>query len=160
MTYSLEAIAHLDHCKNFARLQQKFSQFNPLKVLRVDQFEIRHSNVLAWLLDPNENHQLGSFFIRKLITRLVVRTENEEKVDHFDFLPFLYTSFSDTEVYREVKTANNRYIDIVVVVPSQRIVLVIENKFHAGESQGQLEDYLTFAQEKYGGKGYTIVPFF
>lgn len=160
MTYSLEAIAHLDHCKNFARLHQKFFQFNPLKVLRVDQFEIRHSNVLAWLLDPNENHQLGSFFIRKLITRLVVRTENEEKVDHFDFFPFLYTSFSDTEVYREVKTANNRYIDIVVVVPSQRIVLVIENKFHAGESQGQLEDYLTFAQEKYGGKGYTIVPVF
>lgn len=155
-----EAIAHLDHCKNFARLHQKFSQFNPLKVLRVDQFEIRHSNVLAWLLDPNENHQLGSFFIKKMITRLFVRQENEEKVAHFDFLPYLNASFSDTEVYREVKTENNRYIDLLIVVPSQKLVIVIENKFHAGESLGQLEDYLTFVRKKYGGKGYTVVPIF
>ncbi|WP_442956647.1 PD-(D/E)XK nuclease family protein [Planococcus sp. PAMC 21323] len=27
-----------------------------MKVLRVDQFEIRHSNILAWLLNPNEMH--------------------------------------------------------------------------------------------------------
>jgi hypothetical protein len=63
MTYSLESIAQLDHSKEFAALHQKFHQFNPLKVLRVDQFEIRHSNVLAWLFDPNENHMLGSFLL-------------------------------------------------------------------------------------------------
>lgn len=160
MSYLLETIAHLDHAKDFARLHRKFTQFNPLKVLRVDQFEIRHSNVLAWLLDPNENHQMGSFFIKKLVSRLVIHVENEEKVDNLDLLSFLHASFFDTEVYREVKTGNNRYIDFLVVVPSQRIVLVIENKFHAGESQGQLEDYLTYAQDQYNMEGYTIIPVF
>lgn len=160
MSYLLETIAHLDHAKDFARLHRKFTQFNPLKVLRVDQFEIRHSNVLAWLLDPNENHQMGSFFIKKLVSRLVLHVENEEKVDDLDLLSFLHASFFDTEVYREVKTGNNRYIDLLVVVPSQRIVLVIENKFHAGESQGQLEDYLTYAQDQYHMEGYTIIPVF
>ncbi|WP_161787038.1 PD-(D/E)XK nuclease family protein [Planococcus sp. CAU13] len=47
MTYSLETFSHLEHSKEFARLHQKFHQFNPLKVLRVDKFEIRHSNILA-----------------------------------------------------------------------------------------------------------------
>ncbi|MFB5934813.1 PD-(D/E)XK nuclease family protein [Peribacillus castrilensis] len=160
MTFSLEAIAQLDHSKEFARLHQKFHQFNPLKVLRVDQFEIRHSNVLAWLLDPNENHQLGSFFLKKLLSRLVTRNENEDKVEGIDFLTYLYASFSDAEVYREVKTETNRYIDLLVVVPSQKLVLVIENKFHAAESHGQLEDYLTYARNHYEENGYSIIPIF
>ena len=117
LNYSFESIAQLDHSKEFAQLHQKFNQFNPFKVLRVDQFEIRHSNILAWLLDPNENHQLGSFFLKKLISRLMTRTENEDKAEGIDSSPYLYASFSDVEVYREVKTKTNRSIDLLVIVP-------------------------------------------
>ena len=160
MTYSLEQIAQLEHSREFARLHQKFHQFNPLKVLRVDQYEIRHSNILAWLLDPNETHQLGSFFLKKLLTRLVMRAENEGKGDGIDFLSFLYSSFHDAEVSREVKTHTNRMIDLLVHVPSQKLVLVIENKFHAGESDGQLADYLAYAKAEYGEPGYTVLSIF
>lgn len=158
MTLSLEAIAQLDHSHDFAKLHQKFTKFNPLKVLRVDQFEIRHSNVLGWLLNPNENHQLGSFFIKKLVSRLVTRLENEEKVEGIDVLSFLHASYSGTEVYREVKTNTNRLIDLLVVIPTLKLVLVIENKFHAAESVGQLEDYLAFANQTYSD--YQIIPVF
>lgn len=129
-------------------------------MLRVDQFEIRHSNILAWLLDPNETHQLGSFFLKKLLTRLVMRAENEGKGDGIDFLSFLYSSFHDAEVSREVKTNTNRMIDLLVHVPSQKLVLVIENKFHAGESDGQLADYLAYARAEFGEPGYTVLPIF
>lgn len=64
MSYTFESIAQLEHSKEFANLHRKFHQFNPLKVLRVSHFEIRHSNVLRWLIDPDENHQFGSFFIK------------------------------------------------------------------------------------------------
>lgn len=160
MTYSLENISQLEHSKEFARLHQKFHQFNPLKVLRVDQFEIRHSNILAWLLDPNETHQLGGFFLKKLLTRLVTRAENEGKGEGIDFLSFLHSSFHDAEVAREVKTRTNRLIDLLVHVPSQKLVLVIENKFHAGESDGQLADYLAYAKLRFPETGYTILPIF
>jgi hypothetical protein len=40
----------------------------------------------------------------------------------------------------------NCYIDLLVVIPSQKLAFVIENKFHAIESHGQLEDYLTYAR--------------
>ncbi|WP_163103029.1 PD-(D/E)XK nuclease family protein [Peribacillus alkalitolerans] len=158
MTYSLESIAFLDHAIDFAKLHQKFNRFNPLKVLRVDHFEIRHSNVLAWLLDSGENHQLGDFFIKKLLSRLLTRSENEEKLAQFDFLQYIYTSFSDVEVYREVKTETGRFIDLLLVAPRHKLVLVIENKFHSSESVGQLDNYITFARSKY--KDYTIVPVF
>ena len=158
MAFTLESIAQLDHSKEFASLHQKFHQFNPFKVLRVDQMEIRHSNVLAWLLNPNENHQLGSFFIKKLVSRLMTRVENEDKVQELDFLPYLYAMYSDIEVYREVKTKTNRFIDLVVVSPSLTSVFLIENKFHAAESLGQLEDYLTFIENKY--KEYRVIPIF
>lgn len=160
MTYSLETISQLEHSREFAKLHQKFHQFNPLKVLRVDQFEIRHSNILAWLLDPNETHQLGSFFLKKMLTRLVTRVENEGKRDEIDFLSFLHSSFHDVEVVREVKTSTKRLIDLLVHVPSQKLVLVIENKFHAGESDGQLADYLAYAKQRFPETGYTILPIF
>lgn len=160
MAYSLEALAQLEHSKEFAKLQQKFQQFNPLKVLRVEQYEIRHSNILAWLLDPNENHKLGDFFVRKLLSRLITRPENEGKGDGVDFLSYLHTSFGDVEIEREVKTHTNRYLDLLVHVPSQKLVLVIENKFHSGESVGQLENYLAYAKKQYTDPEYTILPIF
>ena len=33
-------------------------KFNPFDVLRYADYEIRHSNVLAWLLQPGESHGL------------------------------------------------------------------------------------------------------
>ena len=40
-------------------------KFNIFDVLKISRTEIRHSNVLAWLLDANENHGLGDMFIRE-----------------------------------------------------------------------------------------------
>lgn len=158
MTYSFGSLAQLDQSKEFTRLHQKFHQFNPLKVLRVNHFEIRHSNVLAWLLDPSENHQLGSYFVKKVFSRLVTKSENEDKLENFDFLQYLYSSFTNAEVYREVKTTTGRFIDLLVVLPSQKTVLVIENKFYASESDGQLKDYLIYVQARF--QDYTIIPIF
>lgn len=45
-------------------------------------------------------------------------------------------------------------------MPSQKLVLVIENKFHARESDGQLADYLEFAKRRFSEAGYTILPIF
>ena len=44
--------------------------FNLFDVLRNAEFEIRHSNILEWLLDPGETHRAGSKFLREFIQRL------------------------------------------------------------------------------------------
>ena len=43
--------------------QAKRREFNAFDVLRYAEYEIRHSNVLAWLLDPGETHGVGRAFL-------------------------------------------------------------------------------------------------
>ena len=40
-------------------LSAKLSEFNVFRALKIEHLEIRHSNVLAWLLDPGESHGLS-----------------------------------------------------------------------------------------------------
>lgn len=158
MPYSLETILQLENSTDFNRLHQQFHQFNPLKVLRVDQYEIRHSNVLAWLFDPNENHRLGSLFLRKVLMNLVTKAENEDKINGFDYLSFLHTSLSDVVVHREWSTNGYGSIDLLIEIPSLKTIMLIENKFHSDESEGQLDRYLTSVTTRYSE--WKILPVF
>lgn len=94
------------------------------------------------------------------VSRLVRGAKNEAKWCGIDFMLFLYSSFHDAEVTREVKTHMNRMIDLLVHVPSQKLVLVIENKFHVGESDGQLADYLAYGKLEFGEPGYAVLTIF
>ena len=40
---------------------------NLFDILKISRSEIRHSNVLCWLLDPHENHGIGDAFLRGII---------------------------------------------------------------------------------------------
>ncbi|WP_051627685.1 PD-(D/E)XK nuclease family protein [Exiguobacterium chiriqhucha] len=155
MHYSLDTILQLENSTEFNRLHQQFHQFNPLKVLRVDQYEIRHSNVLAWLFDPNENHRLGSFFLRKVLMNLITKPENEEKIVGIDYLPFLHAPLSDVTVHREWWTGNGA-IDLLIDIPSLNLMLLIENKFHSSESAGQLSHYFDHVHETFPNRN--ILP--
>lgn len=74
MDYNYEILSLLDNSLEFEKLHSRFSRFNPFKILRVDKFEIRHSNVLSWLLNPSENHNLGSFLCEKTISKNVCKS--------------------------------------------------------------------------------------
>ena len=43
----------------------KEREFNAFDVLRYSDYEIRHSNVLAWLLTPGGTHGVGDAFLRR-----------------------------------------------------------------------------------------------
>ncbi|AIE60225.1 hypothetical protein MGA3_07050 [Bacillus methanolicus MGA3] len=158
MDYNYEILSLLDNSLEFEKLHSKFSRFNPFKILRVDQFEIRHSNVLSWLLNPNDNHNLGSFFVKKLLAKTFVKAENENLLGRYNLIQLHKHSFHDLEVYREVQTSNNKRIDILAVSELQKVVILIENKYKSSESDGQLNNYLSFVRQKYSG--YTIIPIF
>ena len=42
-------------------------KFNIFDVLKISRTEIRHSNVLSWLLSASENHGLGDAFIKGIL---------------------------------------------------------------------------------------------
>ncbi|MDA1810944.1 PD-(D/E)XK nuclease family protein [Bacillus sp. HSTU-bmb18] len=158
MDYNFEILSLLDNSMEFEKLHSKFNRFNPFKILKVDKFEIRHSNMIAWLLDPTENHHLSSMFVNKLLSKTFVKAENEELIGQYNFIKLHKQSLQDLEVFREVQTENNKRIDILAISESQKFAILIENKYKSSESDGQLQNYINFVSEKY--EGYTIIPIF
>ena len=53
-------------------LSAKLAIFNIFNVLRIKDVEIRHSNVVAWLLDPLGSHGLGQAFLRRVISTILL----------------------------------------------------------------------------------------
>lgn len=132
-------------------LEAKLKEFNPFEVLKVDQYEIRHSNVISWLLNPSENHNLGDSFIKKFLAEVIINNENLET----DFTVFnaQEISYHDFIIRREWKD-----IDIFITSKANKLAIIIENKIHATESKEQLEKYLKSVQVEYGN--YEIIPIF
>lgn len=152
----LRDLFELENDRIFQGLAQKLSSFNTLKVLRLENHEIRHSNILSWLLSPKENHHIHDLFLRKMIEHLILQDKNTANVQYEKVSEILNDSLVDSYVYREVKTDENRFIDLVIVNHQLHVVIVIENKLYATESEHQLDDYLEYIQDTF--ENYTIVP--
>ena len=107
-------------------------KFNLFDVLKVSRTEIRHSNMLAWLMDPNENHGFGGAFLKGILQR-IIENDSYGKYNVFKILLSDMYSFS---VYREWKN-----IDILLVSSEEKILVAIENKISSHEHSNQLNRY-------------------
>lgn len=123
-------------------------RINIFHVLKIARTEIRHSNMLAWLLDPNENHGLGSYFLQAFITDLSKSHSYEFSSEDFDSdaiiptkaaIDLLSSDLTNTQVFREWN-----HIDVLIKLP-KGYVIAIENKVDAAEGKrngkSQLENY-------------------
>src|SRR5262245_21036307 len=61
----------LVNCPDLGRLEGMLGGFNLFRVLKFEHGEIRHSNVLAWILDPSESHSLDETFLKKWLMRVI-----------------------------------------------------------------------------------------
>lgn len=136
---------------NLERLEAKLSEFNPLKILKVDHYEIRHSNIISWLLSPQENHNLGSKFLKKTLSEVLIN--NEHIQTNYTVFDIEEMSYHDIQVKREYKN-----IDIFVISHSNKLAVLIENKVHSNESKGQLKKYLNSVHDEY--PDYEVIPVF
>lgn len=110
--------------------ERKQANDNIFYILGIQDFEIRHSNFLKWLF-KNEEDFLKKFLIHKDICNL-----SKEYVNSLSFAK------SDFDVKREFYLqTNGRSIDIVIDFKKDKLIVVIENKWKAGESEMQLADY-------------------
>lgn len=138
--------------KDLVEIAKKSSVFNPFDVLKVSHAEIRHSNVLAWLFNPQGNHGFGDWFLKSFLIQVCLENETHTTIP----LSKLYTmDFSDTVVYREYK-----HIDLYLESKQNNTVIVIENKIHANESKNQLKQYLTTVETTNTQNETVIIPIF
>ncbi|HVZ93516.1 MAG TPA: PD-(D/E)XK nuclease family protein, partial [Phycisphaerales bacterium] len=57
--------------EDLLQLEELLGRFNIFDALRLERVEIRHSNFLAWLLDPGESHGVGDLFLKALLMDLL-----------------------------------------------------------------------------------------
>lgn len=121
-------------------LQPWTGHFNLFDVLKISKTEIRHSNMLGWLLNPNENHGMGDAFLKAVVQEMVVN-DTDGRYDIFQTLLLDFYSFT---VYREWKN-----IDIFLISDQDKFLIAIENKIGAHEHSNQLNRYRTILEADY-----------
>ena len=69
--------------EDFDKLDLGLKNPNIFQILRISKNEIRHSNFLSWLLDPNESHKLGDIFLKRFL-REVFSSNKFVEIDQVD----------------------------------------------------------------------------
>ena len=152
ITTELKKLILDDEFTNIKRLVNE--EINLMSILRIAHKELQHSNLLAWLFDPNESHKLGDFFIKEFIKLYFKENEYQDlgntksKLSVFDFVQL---DFSDLEIRREHKN-----IDILILSKSNDFCIMIENKIYANEANGQLKKYREYIEKQYSSYKHKI----
>lgn len=114
------------------QLQPWLSGTNIFDILSINGAEIRHSNFLAWLLNPSAQPVLKDAMVKQLLLKLI---ENGQELP-LSPLDIMLGDFSDLTVERE-----REHMDIFMQSQHERLVLVIENKLFTGQHDEQLKRY-------------------
>ncbi len=138
----LQNLTSLRRDPQLQALQVHLMEFNLFRVLRRQHKEHSHSDIIAWLLRPNENHGLGSSFLQAFIGKVgnreaILRGGND---------------WSDTQVQREKDN-----IDVLVWSNSNQLVCVVENKVWSEERKNQLKKYRDLVESRFPGWKHIFV---
>jgi hypothetical protein len=123
-------------CPELHALENGLRRFNIFSVLRATTNELRHSNILAWLLQPDESHGLGDRFLRRWLMN-VVRGPTRERAPTLAEIDS--AEIRSVEVLREW-----RRIDVLVRIrlhDGRLWIIAIENKVDATQGEDQLATY-------------------
>ena len=137
--------------KVLTAINDRFMDFNILEITGMGTQEIKHSNILAWLFGNNEHgleHRLLNDFLKEIIEKNKEDNKYRETISNLQKYIYLADKKKDITIYREKDN-----IDLLIDDKSNQVVITIENKVYAGESENQLSDY-----EKNIGNKYKSYP--
>jgi len=129
--------------KDLNEIESYINRFNPIKIMKMETMEIRHSSILGWLLNPRENHGLGDEFLRCFISEALKNSVNQP----VKALDIYSAQLHDSNVYVEW---NN--IDIFIetrIDKDEELAILIENKVYSSQSDNQLKKYSEFIKKRF-----------
>ncbi len=120
--------------------EEQRAEFDAIDFLGLSDDEEFHSNFLAWLLNPRQNHGLCDYFLRGFLLLTGAHTE----VGAYDW--------SGTSVHREWRNEVDGQLgslDILIVNETKGFLCAIENKIWSSEHSEQLTRYRKALEERY-----------
>ncbi|MHC5735608.1 PDDEXK-like family protein [Nostoc sp.] len=132
--------------EDLEKLELKLAQFNIFEAIGVVRQELRHSNFLAFLLNPSENHRLDDIFLKRFLKRVLLEEyePTDEKYTKVSPVDIDIADFTDADVRREWQN-----VDILIHSPRNKLVCAIENKIDAGEGIDQLKKYQNTVEQEF-----------
>lgn len=124
------------------QLENLLAEFNIFEAIGAVRQELRHSDFLAFLLNPAENHGLGDIFLKKFLMRVLTDADNPP----FSAIEIDVANLQNAEIQREW-----RNIDILILDPINRLVCAIENKVDTTEHSDQLRRYREIVSREFAG---------
>ena len=132
--------------EDFDKLDLGLKNPNIFQILRITKNEIRHSNFLSWLLDPNQSHKLGDIFLKRFLREVF----SSDKFGDIDQVDVEGMDLSKVEIQREWKN-----IDILIKL--ENVVVCVENKVLSKEHSNQLKRYKEIIENQFPNHHQTFV---
>lgn len=130
-------------------LESRIAEFNIFEALGAVRNELRHSDFLAFLLNPSEKHGLGDLFLKRFLMRVLSVADDP---------PISPVTIDVTDLSGAVVERESQNIDILIHDASSGLVCVIENKVFSGEHSDQLNRYWKIIRQRFPTA--KIVPVF
>lgn len=115
-------------------LESQIGRFNIFDALQIAKVEIRHSNFLAFLLDPAESHGQSQLFLKALLMDLLKTVD--QKLRPLSPIEIDGSDLRGVTVHREWHN-----IDLLIKCQHPSFLVAIENKIRSTEHSGQLARY-------------------
>ena len=134
------------------KLENYASKFNVFKALNLVRAEVKHSTMLAWLLNPKETHGQNDYFL-KLFLEKIIEFKDDKKEITLSILDIRLEDFCNTNVKTEHSTKgnapttandDNNRIDVFIKNKERNLVCIIENKVDSSEGDNQLKKYYEY----------------
>ena len=126
---------------------RKGENYNLFSILSIERYELKHSALIANLLDPEGSHGCGDAFLRAFFEIALKGTA----------YPFESSSPDSYTEYYTGPIAGDTGGRIDILVKSSHYGLIIENKIYAGDQDKQLIRYDNYGKEIFGADGYLLV---
>ena len=124
----------------FVSINNRLLDFNILEITGMGSQEIKHSNILAWLLGDNE-HGLGYSIFENFLKKILLSNQTNNK-DNFEILNSLQTYLYLPENEKQISIYREKdNIDLLIIDQANKVVIVIENKIFSQEGDNQLKKY-------------------
>lgn len=124
-------------------LERKMDKFNIFSALKLDNTEIRHSNFLAWLMNPRESHDIGDYFLKEFLKNAINDFTCDKRID-VKPTDILDKRFYECDIRREYKN-----IEILIINPDTKLLCLIENKIWSTDHSEQLERYAQHVEKEF-----------
>lgn len=139
----IESYKNLLDDVNFEKLEIGLQVPNIFQILGISRAEIRHSNFLGWLLNPNASHGLGNNFLIRFLRDIVILQPNNLNVKNkFGIFDINTLNFNNIEIRREWQN-----IDLLIIFDD--LVVCIENKVDSKDHSNQLKKYKDIVEKNF-----------